>query len=159
MDDLRQLIRELQETENARNEALNLLETAISQTVNEVLDILFSLFHALKKENLTVRSYRGSVYPVDDGIVVYARGLEEKIVLNGEKKLVHYLVRNEKLERSEIPPEILINQIGSDKVYHSLRDLLKERIRTNKEDIINFRNQASKISKYARNFEENSLNN
>jgi hypothetical protein len=159
MDNLSQLIKELQETEKARNEALNMLETAISQAVSEMLDILFSLFDALKKENLTVRSYQGSIYPVDDGIVVYARGLEEKIVLNGQKKLIHYLVRNENLERTEIPPEILVNQIGSDKIYHSLRSLLRERIRTNKEDIINFRNQASKISKYAKDFREDTYNN
>ncbi len=154
MEEIKLLIEELRETEEEKNRSLAMLQTAIDEALEEMLDVLLTLFEALKRTDLSVRSYKGNSFPLGDGIVVYAKGLEEKIILNSQRQLIHCKVVNELLEKNEIAPDILIHQIGTEKVYQHLKDLLKERIHTNKVDINHFKNQAGKVSRRSKELDE-----
>jgi len=154
MDEIQELIRKLQLTEEEREKSFQRLKLVIDEAVKEMINILYSLYAALHKKNSVVRSYTGKVYELEEGIVIYSRGITEKIVLNKEKRLIRYKVSNEGFVKQELTPEAMLQEIGFENLYNNIKDLLRERIKINKEEAFNFRSQASKIEKYHKDLEK-----
>ncbi len=154
MEEIRHLIKELYHSEEERNKTFRRLELIIDEAVKEMTNMLSSLYDSLKKDNLTVRDYKGNTFDIGAGIEAYSKGIEEKIILNEEKELIYYRVRNNQLLKEKVTAEMLLKEIGFDSFYNFIKGLVKERIRMNNEDILSFRNQTSKIEKYINELEE-----
>ncbi|WP_129722945.1 hypothetical protein [Xylanivirga thermophila] len=148
MEDISNMIQRLNYTEEEKCKAYERLEYIIGQAIEEILNILYDLYPSLKKDDMTVRNYKGDVFSVEQGIMVYHKGIEEKIVLNQDKKLIYYNATNSELITHEMTSEELLNEVGFEKVYINIKQLVRDRIRMNNEEILNYRNQASKTELY-----------
>ena len=142
------LIEKLHHTEEEKHNASQRLEYIIEEAVKEMLEILYGLYPTLSKKGLRVRSYSGSSFDIDEGIVVYSKGIDEKIVLNREKKLVHYKAVNSDLSESAVSPSDFLTEIGFQKVYNNMKDIVREQIKVNNEKTLAYRNQTSKIQRH-----------
>ncbi len=148
MEDIGALIEKLQHTEEEKDKASQRLEYIIEEAVCQMLDVLYELYPTLYKDDLKVRSYSGSSFDIAEGIIIYSRGIDEKIILDREKKLIHYKAVNNDLLENQVSPQKVLGEIGFEKIYNNIKDMVKEKIRINNEEILTYRNQTSKIEKY-----------
>ncbi|NMA94685.1 MAG: hypothetical protein GX974_01435 [Clostridiales bacterium] len=116
MEDIGLLVRKLHHTEEEKQDASRRLEHIIEEAVKEMLEILFELYPTLYKKGLRVRSYSGSSFDIDEGIIVYSKGIDEKVILNRDKRLVHYKAVNSDLVQDEVSPNSFLTEIGFQKV-------------------------------------------
>ena len=68
--------------------------------------------------------------------------------MDREKKLIHYKAVNNDLLENQVSPQKVLGEIGFEKIYNNIKDMVKEKIRINNEEILTYRNQTSKIEKY-----------
>lgn len=155
MEDIGVLIEKLQHTEEEKHSASQRLEYIIEEAVKEMLDILYELYPTLSKQDLKVRSYSGSSFDIAEGIVVYSKGIDEKVVLNREKELIHYKAIDRDLSANPVSPEKFLAEIGFQKVYNNMKDIVKEQIKINNEKTLSYRNQTSKIQKHMSELQSN----
>jgi len=148
MEDIGMLIEKLQHTEEEKDRASQRLEYIIEKAVCEMLDILYGLYPTLSKSDLIIRSYSGNSFDITEGIVIYSKGIDEKIVLDREKKLIHYKAIKEDLLEEQVSPQTMLEEIGFEKVYNNIKDMVREKIKVNNEEILTYRNKTSKIQKY-----------
>ncbi len=148
MEEIRQLIEKLQKTELERVNALDRLNYVIDEAVKEMINILHSLYDILYRNDITIKSYGGRIFNLVEGIVLYSKGIEEKVVLTKDKQLIYYKAAHNELEEKLISPEYLLKNASFDGVYNYIMNILQEKIRLNNQEIIDYRNQTSKISKY-----------
>ena len=156
MEDIGALIEKLQHTEEEKDKASQRLEYIIEKAVCEMLDILHGLYSTLSKADLTVRSYSGMSFDIPEGIVIYSKGIDEKIILDKNKKLIHYKAIKEDLLEEQVSPQKILEEIGFEKIYNNIKDMVKEKIRINNEEILTYRNKTSKIQKYMSELQDDS---
>lgn len=148
MEDIGLLVKRLHHTEEERHRASQRLENIIEEAVTEMLEILYELYPTLGKEDIMVRSYSGATFAIGEGIVIYSKGIDEKIVLDREKKLMRYKAKNNDLIQDSMSPNAFLTEIGFQKVYSNIKDIVKEQIKTNNEKTLAYRSQTSKIQRH-----------
>lgn len=148
MEEIRQLIEKLKKTELERADALHRLNRVIDEAVKKMINILHAMYDILYSNDITIKSYGGHIVNLTEGIVLYSKGIEEKVILTKDKRLLYYKLVNNRLEEKVISPEHLLKNVGFDGIYNNVKNLLREKIKMSNQQIIDYRNQTSKISKY-----------
>lgn len=154
IDEIKKLMDRLTSSERDREEAGKKMQEVLEKSITEIKNILLSLKKYIMQENITLRSYNGKTFDAGEGIIIYDRGIDEKIILKLDTLFYLFKIENDDLKSTVIDDLDLHNYISYDTLFDSVKTSLIKCIQKNEEDILAYRSTMLKIDKYNQDLEE-----
>jgi hypothetical protein len=154
IDEIKKLMDILTKAEKDREVASRKMQELLEKSIKEIKKILLSLKKYIAKDNISLRSYSGKTFDTGEGIIIYDKGIDEKLVLRPSNKFFYLKVENDKLQEIEIEDSNIHNYINYDILFDNVKNSLIKCIQKNEEDILAYRNTMLKIDKYNKDLED-----
>ena len=154
IDEIKKLMERLTESEKDKEEASKKMQEVLSKSIREVKEILLTLKKYIANENVTLRSYSGKTFTTGEGIIIYDRGIDEKIILKSDGSFYIYKVENDQLTTEKIEDLDIHDYMSYDTLFDSVKKSLIKCIQKNEEDILAYKSTMLKIDKYNKDLEE-----
>ncbi|XXF52936.1 hypothetical protein PPG86_12885 [Thermoanaerobacterium thermosaccharolyticum] len=154
IEEIKKLMDRLSESERDKENASKKMQEVLSKSIREIKDILLSLKKYIANENVTLRSYSGKTFAAGEGIVIFDRSIDEKIVLKPDNAFYLLKVENDQLVTVQIDDLDIHDYMSYDTLFDSVKKSLIKCIQKNEEDILAYRSTMLKIDKYNKDLEE-----
>ncbi|AST57074.1 uncharacterized protein Thert_00948 [Thermoanaerobacterium thermosaccharolyticum] len=154
IEEIKKLMDRLSESERDKENASKKMQEVLCKSIREIKDILLSLKKYIANENVTLRSYSGKTFATGEGIVIFDRGIDEKIVLKPDNAFYLLKVENDQLVTVQIDDLDIHDYMSYDTLFDSVKKSLIKCIQKNEEDILAYRSTMLKIDKYNKDLEE-----
>ncbi|MGF7400562.1 hypothetical protein PQ744_09195 [Thermoanaerobacterium thermosaccharolyticum] len=154
IEEIKKLMDRLSESERDKENASKKMQEVLCKSIREIKDILLSLKKYIANENVTLRSYSGKTFAAGEGIVIFDRSIDEKIVLKPDNAFYLLKVENDQLVTVQIDDLDIHDYMSYDTLFDSVKKSLIKCIQKNEEDILAYRSTMLKIDKYNKDLEE-----
>ncbi|WP_179211536.1 hypothetical protein [Thermoanaerobacterium thermosaccharolyticum] len=154
IEEIKKLMERLSESERDKENASKKMQEVLCKSIREIKDILLTLKKYIANENVTLRSYSGKTFATGEGIVIFDRGIDEKIVLKPDNAFYLLKVENDQLVTVQIDDLDIHDYMSYDTLFDSVKKSLIKCIQKNEEDILAYRSTMLKIDKYNKDLEE-----
>jgi len=154
IEEIKKLMDRLSESERDKENASKKMQEILCKSIREIKDILLSLKKYIANENVTLRSYSGKTFATGEGIVIFDRGIDEKIVIKPDNAFYLLKVENDQLVTVQIDDLDIHDYMSYDTLFDSVKKSLIKCIQKNEEDILAYRSTMLKIDKYNKDLEE-----
>ncbi|XXF69244.1 hypothetical protein PQ743_12390 [Thermoanaerobacterium thermosaccharolyticum] len=154
IEEIKKLMDRLSESERDKENASKKMQEVLCKSIREIKDILLSLKKYIANENVTLRSYSGKTFATGEGIVIFDRSIDEKIVLKPDNAFYLLKVENDQLVTVQIDDLDIHDYMSYDTLFDSVKKSLIKCIQKNEEDILAYRSTMLKIDKYNKDLEE-----
>ncbi|ORX22869.1 hypothetical protein BVF91_09490 [Thermoanaerobacterium sp. PSU-2] len=154
IDEIKKLMERLTESEKDKEEASKKMQEVLGKSIREVKEILLTLKKYIANENITLRSYSGKTFATGEGIIIYDKGIDEKIILKSDRCFYLYKVENDQLVTEKIEDLDIHDYMSYDTLFDSVKKSLIKCIQKNEEDILAYKSTMLKIDKYNKDLEE-----
>ncbi|ADL69878.1 conserved hypothetical protein [Thermoanaerobacterium thermosaccharolyticum DSM 571] len=154
IEEIKKLMDRLSESERDKENASKKMQEVLCKSIREIKNILLSLKKYIANENVTLRSYSGKTFATGEGIVIFDRGIDEKIVLKPDNAFYLLKVENDQLVTVQIDDLDIHDYMSYDTLFDSVKKSLIKCIQKNEEDILAYRSTMLKIDKYNKDLEE-----
>lgn len=154
IDEIKKLMDRLSKSEKDKENASKKMQEVLCKSIKEIKDILLTLKKYIANENVTLRSYSGKTFATGEGIVIYDKGIDEKIVLKPDNTFYLLKVENDQLVTVQINDLDIHDYMSYDTLFDSVKKSLVKCIQKNEEDILAYRSTMLKIDKYNKDLEE-----
>ncbi|MGB9781191.1 hypothetical protein [Caldanaerobacter sp.] len=148
IDEMKILMEELIKSEKEREMANKEMQEVLKKSISEIKGILLSIKKYIGSENIKLRSYTGKTFETGEGIIVFDKSIDEKIILKSDSNFYHYKVEGEELIATPISDLDLHNYIAYDTLFETVKNAIKRCIQRNEEEIRLYRSTTYKIEKY-----------
>lgn len=153
LEEIKKLMERLSQTEDEKNNVQKEMKSIVNQSINQLLEVMLLLSRYLKKENVTLRSYMGNTFNVGEGIPLFEKSIEEKILLKPDKRIMLYRIENEELREKELNIEELQKFVSLDALYNTVKENIIRCIHKNEQEIMSYKSFISKIKMYNQDIE------
>ncbi|MGF7430052.1 hypothetical protein PQV03_04630 [Thermoanaerobacterium thermosaccharolyticum] len=154
IEEIKKLMDRLSESERDKENASKKMQEVLCKSIREIKNILLSLKKYIANENVTLRSYSGKTFAAGEGIVIFDRSIDEKIVLKPDNAFYLLKVENDQLVTVQIDDLDIHDYMSYDTLFDSVKKSLIKCIQKNEEDILAYRSTMLKIDKYNKDLEE-----
>ncbi|KAA5807424.1 hypothetical protein F1655_04845 [Thermoanaerobacterium thermosaccharolyticum] len=154
IEEIKKLMDRLSESERDKENASKKMQEVLCKSIREIKNILLSLKKYIANENVTLRSYSGKTFAAGEGIVIFDRSIDEKIVLKQDNAFYLLKVENDQLVTVQIDDLDIHDYMSYDTLFDSVKKSLIKCIQKNEEDILAYRSTMLKIDKYNKDLEE-----
>jgi len=154
IDEIKKLMERLSESERDKENASKKMQEVLQKSIKEIKDILLTLKKYISNKNVTLRSYSGKTFATGEGIVIFDRGIDEKIVLKPDNSFYLFKIENDQLVTKKIEDLDIHDYMSYDTLFDSVKKSLIKCIQKNEEDILAYRSTMLKIDKYNKDLEE-----
>lgn len=154
IDGIKKLMEQLISSEKNRELASEEMQEVLKKSISEIKSILLSLKKYIAKDSITLRSYSGKTFDAGEGIVIYDKAIDEKIVLKPDNIFYHLKIEDNELVKTAISDIDIYNYISYDALFDSVKNSLIKCIQKNEEDIRVYKSIMLKIDKYNKDLEE-----
>lgn len=154
LDEIKKLMEELIKSEKNREMASKEMEEVLEKSISEIKNILLTIKKYIGSKNIKLRSYSGKIFEVGEGIVIFDKSIDEKIILKPDNNFYHYKVKGEELTATPIPDLKIHDYITYDTLFETVKNSLKRCIQKNEEEIRLYKSTVYKIDKYNKELEE-----
>ncbi|AIS51435.1 hypothetical protein TKV_c02300 [Thermoanaerobacter kivui] len=154
IQEIKQLMEQLAKSEKDKELASKKMQEVLEKSISEIKSILLAIKKYIGMENIKLRSYTGKTFETGEGIIIYDKSIEEKIILKPDNIFYHYKIENDELIANPIPDLEIHNYMSYDTLFESVKNSLKKCIQKNEEDIRIYKSTMLKIDKYNKELEE-----
>lgn len=152
--EIKSLMEELIKSEKDKEMANKKMQEVLVKSISEIKNILLAIKKYIGVENIKLRSYSGKTFEIGEGIIIYDKSIDEKIVLKPDNIFYHYKIEGEELIAVPISDLEMHNYITYDTLFETVKNSLKKCIQKNEEDIRIYKSTMFKIDKYNKELEE-----
>ncbi len=146
--ELKNLMDHLEQTEAEKQSAEAELKKIINDSLENIKDIYFALKRYVWKDDISLRSYDGRSYDLGGGILINDRGIEEKVILKSDKKIVLYKLIDGNVTETELNADNIEKYITMDNIFADVMDMIKTSIQKNEKEVLVYRSMVAKIERY-----------
>lgn len=146
--ELKKLMEHLEKTESEKQHAAAELKRIINDSLDNIKDIYFTMKRYVWKNDISLRSYDGKTFSIGEGVLISDRGIEEKIVLKPDRRIVLYKLDNDKVTEIELNADNIEKYISIDNIFANVMDALSSSIQKNEKDVLKYTSMIAKIERY-----------
>lgn len=154
IQEIKSLMEELIKSEKDKEMANKKMQEVLEKSISEIKSILLAIKKYIGIEDIKLRSYSGKTFDIGEGIIIYDKSIDEKIVLKPDNLFHYYKIENEELIAVPIPDLDIHNYITYDTLFETVKNSLKKCIQKNEEDTRIYKSTMFKIDKYNKELEE-----
>lgn len=153
LDDIKKLMENLKESEEEKNRANEEMQKVMRNCIKEIIDIFLKLSDYIKIDNIVLRSYMGKIFEIGEGIIIFDKNIEEKLILRPDGTIHYYRIVNEDLIDIPLNEKNITDYITIDALFDSVKTALINCINKNQQQILNYRSITAKINRYTEDLE------
>ncbi|MGB9678835.1 MAG: hypothetical protein ACPL3A_02395 [Thermoanaerobacteraceae bacterium] len=154
LDEIKKLMEHLVKSEKDKEIASQKMKDILEKSINEIKNILLSLKKYIAKDNIILKSYSGKTFEVGEGIIVFDKAIDEKLVLKSDNFFYFLKIENDKLIEKAITDLEINNYINYDTLFENVKNSLIKCIQKNENDIRIYKSTMFKIDKYNKELAE-----
>ncbi len=146
--ELKNLMDRLEETETQKQNAEAKLKDIINRSLENIKDIYFTLKKYVWKDKISLRSYSGKLYELGEGIIIRDRGIEEKIILKPDRKIILYTLADGKVSETQLDAQNIEDYITMDNIFADVMSTITSSIQKNEKEVLLYNSMITKIERY-----------
>lgn len=148
VEELKKLMEHLEKTESEKQHAAEELKRIIADSLDNIKDIYFSMKRYVWKNDISLRSYDGKTFNIGEGVLISDRGIEEKIVLKPDRRILLYKLDNGEVTETELTADNIEEYISIDNIFSNVMEALTSSIQRNEKDVLRYTSMIAKIERY-----------
>jgi hypothetical protein len=131
IEELKKLMEHLEKAEKDKEMAEKELRRVMADSLENIKDIYLALQRYVLKDNIILKSYDGRTFSIGEGILISDKGIEEKIVLKPDRRLILYKLSGDNVMETDLDAGNIEEYISIDNLFANVMDTLTTTIQKN----------------------------
>ncbi|TZE83193.1 hypothetical protein [Calorimonas adulescens] len=148
IEELKKLMEHLEKAEKDKEMAEKELRRVMADSLENIKDIYLALQRYVLKDNIILKSYDGRTFSIGEGILISDKGIEEKIVLKPDRRLILYKLSGNNVMETDLDAGNIEEYISIDNLFANVMDTLTTTIQKNEKEVLRYSSMITKIERY-----------